>query len=251
MHGSRVGHRHDVAIGAGKNQVKLGCAGVEPGATRKIEALDGVRVHAVQHGPGQTRLGRQVDEYPPVAAQVAPVAGHRPYGRFDTRVAPDLGHAHAHRLAIPRALQRHRPAHGGNHQIVAEQVGVRAVAAECGHAHPDQIGIDVVSVVRGQPPGGQWPIRPRLEQEPGPRQQRLQGTAVGRRGRVEDDGAFVAVERLERQAGVVSRRVTGERRLAARGHAARRLDADDIRTQIAQHHGAEFAAYIGAIQNTV
>jgi hypothetical protein len=133
----------------------------------------------------------------------------------------------------------------GDHEVVAEIPGARAVDAERRDAHMHEMRVHFPERSAVQAERAQGVRRRRLEDEVGGCDQGSQQVALAG---LDHDGAFVAVEGMEGQACEVRRAAFLERRDAARRRTLPQFDANDIGAQIPQQHGAEFAPLVREVQ---
>ena len=169
--------------------------------------------------------------------------------RLHTCVAPDLRHGDPNRRPVSRALECDGTTHGSHHEIVAQQLGMWTVVAECRYAYVhdpriERARLGVVHTVICQCP-------PRLQYEVGTRNERTQRRHVIVVCRIERDRAFVAVERQELQARKVIGRTVQPRAARPSRRSSRSFDLDDVCPEIPQHHWADLATLVGQIEHRV
>ena len=116
-------------------------------AALEVETLDGVGIHRLKHRPGHDALRRHVDELRCPRPYPAGVRDQRAGRGLRTRMPPHLGDADAKRCPIAGPLQGHRPAHGGDHEVIAEAVCARTVAAERRDSDVHDARVDLAHLV--------------------------------------------------------------------------------------------------------
>ena len=159
------GHPHHVAVGRfqpeldRQAEVQLGAGALE------VTALDGVGLHGVEHGPGHSALGRDVDELRLLGPQHALVGHQGRHRRLGSGVAPHLGHRHLHRGPLRGALEPDRPAQGPDRQLGGGLGGPRSVGPERGDQDQDQAGVGRRQLSGGEAQRRQAPRRTGIEHQ--------------------------------------------------------------------------------------
>ena len=158
--------------------------------------------------------------------------------RAHRRLRPDphrsLRDGDAHRLAALRARERHRAARRHDLQVGAEMVSVRAFLPEGRDRDKYQSRVLLAQPLVPQTPSVERPRREALKNEIYLFRQPYKQLPPARVFEVQSDPALVGVEGEPVQALRRALLAAQERRPAARRVAARWLDLDDIRAEVAE-----------------
>lgn len=194
---------------------------------------------AVDHGVGEVHVGGGVDH-----GQVDPL-GHAVAIAGDERGEGRLGHHGRRQLVDHQRSDQGRTgavtlhvgdAHPGlDHRIEGRAVGQGPVGAVPGDVDPDQAGVVHRQLLVDHPEAGRHRRTPVADEDVGGVEQRAQG-GPGLGGlQVEGDAALppIGVDKHRSDAGLAAPEA------AHRVALGRRLHLDDLRPEVAQHHGGE------------
>ena len=206
---------------------------------------------ALQSGPEDRGLRRDVDELRVARREPPPVrdeCGHRAFG---CRVVPGLRHGDAHRAPVGVAVERHHAAHRGEGQIGRQVVRVRPVLSERGGGDVHQAWVDGAQRLEAEAARGHRARCLVLEEKVGAGNQAQKVRAAGFAIEVEGDAAFAAVEDVEAQALQAIRQRRIQWGGMARRAFARRLHFDHIGAEPRENERAQLGARVRQIQHAV